>query len=67
MSDDIALLKERPECPACGGPMMLSRIVPDRSGVERRTYECRSCGKAESYLFELTLFQHTATPTMWRR
>lgn len=63
-SDDIALLNERPECPACGAPMMLSHILPERSGVVRRTFECHSCGKAESCLFEVALFQNPTANTI---
>jgi len=66
MSDDIALLNQCPECTVCGGSMMLSHIAPERSGVERRTFECRSCGKAEIYLVELASFRLKPTPTMWR-
>jgi hypothetical protein len=66
MSDDIALLNQRPESPVCGAPMVLSHIALEGSGVERRTFECRSCGKAESYLVELDLFRRRPTPTMWR-
>jgi hypothetical protein len=39
MSDDTVLLNECSKCHACGAPLVLSRVVPDRSGVERRTFE----------------------------
>jgi hypothetical protein len=32
MSDSIVHLDERPDCPACSGPMVLPHIVPERSG-----------------------------------
>jgi hypothetical protein len=66
MADSIDLLNERPDCPGCGGPMMLSHAVPHRDGIERRTFECRACGKAESYLFELAPVMSRPSPTMWR-
>jgi hypothetical protein len=44
-----------PECAGCRRPMMLSRIelVAGRTGIERRTFECRWCPRTESYVCEL--------------
>jgi hypothetical protein len=66
MTDDLALPNQCPECTLCGGSMRLSHIAPERSGGEQRTFECRSCGKAEIYLVELATIRVKQTPTMWR-
>ena len=34
-----------PTCERCGAPMWLTRIEPDRPHHERRTFECKACGK----------------------
>jgi transposase-like protein len=34
-----------PTCERCGAPMWLTRIEPDRPRHERRTFECKACGK----------------------
>jgi hypothetical protein len=38
-----------PCCPLCRGMMLLCRIEPsDQPGHDLRTFECRSCGCAET-------------------
>jgi predicted RNA-binding Zn-ribbon protein involved in translation (DUF1610 family) len=37
-----------PQCPKCGGQMILTRIEPEQPGSDRRTFECRDCGRSES-------------------
>jgi hypothetical protein len=38
-----------PACPRCRGMMLLCRIEPsDQPGHDLRTFECRSCGHAET-------------------
>ena len=34
---------EHPECGACGTPMWLARIEPDKPDHDRRTFECPRC------------------------
>ena len=34
-----------PACPVCGAPMWLARIEPDRPDHDKRTFECKACGK----------------------
>ena len=34
---------ERPTCPRCNARMMLTRIMPVRTGVELQTFECPKC------------------------
>jgi transposase-like protein len=34
-----------PTCARCGAPMWLTRIEPDESNYDRRTFECKACGK----------------------
>jgi transposase-like protein len=36
---------EHPACPACGTAMWLIRIEPDRPDHDKRTFECKACGK----------------------
>jgi hypothetical protein len=37
-----------PTCPSCGESMMLSRIDPESSDHDRRTFECFPCNRSES-------------------
>ena len=39
---------ERPFCPDCQSPMILSHLEPDRLGFDLRTYACLMCGATES-------------------
>ena len=39
---------EHPKCSACGAPMWLARIEPDRPDHDKRTFECQACGKITS-------------------
>ena len=34
-----------PTCERCGAPMWLTRIEPDKPDHDRRTFECKACGK----------------------
>jgi hypothetical protein len=66
MSDhDLELL--RPECPSCGAPMRLSLVAAHERELERRTFECRPCGRTECYEFELATLRGRPKPipTMW--
>jgi hypothetical protein len=36
---------EHPACTACGAPMWLARIKPDRAYHDKRSFECKACGK----------------------
>jgi hypothetical protein len=40
--------RERPFCPDCESPMILSRLEPDRPGFDLRTYACLMCAATES-------------------
>ena len=40
----------QPECPKCGTAMMLTRVVPDEAGLERRSFECPMCEHLEEVL-----------------
>ena len=62
---DLDLL--RPECPTCGAPMRLSLITSQPIGLERRTFECRPCGRSEAYVFEAVTLrgEPKPIPTMW--
>ena len=40
----------QPECPKCGTAMMLTRVVPDEPGLERRSFECPMCEHLEEVL-----------------
>jgi predicted RNA-binding Zn-ribbon protein involved in translation (DUF1610 family) len=35
---------ERPSCPNCGSLMWLTRLMPDGTGWDQRTFECGACG-----------------------
>jgi hypothetical protein len=37
-----------PRCSHCGGDMILTRIEPEQPGQDRRTFECKACGRSES-------------------
>jgi hypothetical protein len=39
---------ERPFCADCQSPMMLSRLEPDKTGFDLRTYACLMCAATES-------------------
>jgi hypothetical protein len=39
---------ERPFCPDCESPMILSRLEPDKPGFDLRTYTCLMCAATES-------------------
>ena len=41
-------LIERPPCIKCGTQMLLTRIEPDKSDHDRRTFECPECAYEES-------------------
>jgi len=34
---------EHPTCTACGAPMWLARIEPDRPDHDKRTFNCLAC------------------------
>jgi hypothetical protein len=38
----------RPPCPKCSTMMLLSRIEPDITDHDRRTFECPKCGHEET-------------------
>jgi transposase-like protein len=33
----------RPQCPACGHQMWITRIEPDKPDYDKRTFECPEC------------------------
>ncbi len=33
----------RPQCPACGHQMWITRIEPDKPRYDKRTFECPEC------------------------
>ena len=37
-----------PRCPVCATQMALIRIEPDKPDHDRRTFDCASCGHAET-------------------
>jgi hypothetical protein len=40
---------ERPRCPTCDhNRMLLSKLEAGPSGFDRRTFECRKCGRVET-------------------
>ena len=40
---------ERPRCPDCQqNRMLLSKLETEPSGFDRRTFECRTCGRVET-------------------
>jgi len=40
---------ERPRCPVCQQTrMLLAKLEAGPSGLERRTFECRKCGRLET-------------------
>jgi hypothetical protein len=41
-------IRARSECPKCGMPMYVARIVPDESGLDRRYFECPRCQHVET-------------------
>jgi transposase-like protein len=41
---------ERLACPACGQPMWIVRIEPDKPGHDRRTFECADCKHLETFI-----------------
>jgi hypothetical protein len=41
-------IRARSECPKCGTPMYVARIVPDESGLDRRSFECPRCQHVET-------------------
>ncbi len=38
----------QPLCPDCGAPMRLTEIVPEKSGYDRRTFECPKCKRSDT-------------------
>jgi len=36
-----------PRCKRCGAPMWLTRLEPDEPDHDKRTFECKACGKTE--------------------
>lgn len=42
---------DRPMCPVCKHRMALARISPGERGFEERTFECSTCGRAETIAF----------------
>uniref|UniRef100_E6VP70 Uncharacterized protein n=1 Tax=Rhodopseudomonas palustris (strain DX-1) TaxID=652103 RepID=E6VP70_RHOPX len=49
----MRLMQERDylfhRCGACGAAAHLTRSTPAAAGGERRTYECRRCGRVDVY------------------
>ena len=41
-------IRARSECPKCGTPMYVARIVPDESGLDRCYFECPRCQHVET-------------------
>ena len=41
-------LKARPQCPECTALMYLTRVAPDKSGFDRRSFECPRCQHVET-------------------
>jgi hypothetical protein len=39
---------ERPFCPDCEAPMILSRLEPDGPGFDLRTFACLMCAATET-------------------
>jgi hypothetical protein len=44
--------KMRPPCAKCNTTTMLTRIVPESPGYDRRTFECPKCEHSESMVFK---------------
>jgi hypothetical protein len=41
-----------PECPKCTTPMYLARIEPEKTGFDRRSFECPRCQHVETAVVE---------------
>jgi hypothetical protein len=52
-SEDIV----HPRCAKCAAPMWLTRIEPDESGSEKRTFECQAC---QNEAIEIVKFRQVA-------
>jgi hypothetical protein len=44
---------ERPPCPKCHGPMMLTGMVSGADGPDVRTFECGLCNSTEKVTVEI--------------
>jgi hypothetical protein len=44
---------ERPPCPKCHGPMMLTGVVSGPDGPDVRTFECSLCNSTEKVTVEI--------------
>lgn len=42
-----SVISELPQCPWCGGRMLLARIEPYESDWDQRTFECNWCGHSD--------------------
>ncbi len=49
----------RPQCPACGDQMWITRIEPDKPDYDKRTFECPECKN------ELTQIVKYTCPLGW--
>jgi hypothetical protein len=38
---------QQPHCPNCQSEMTLARIMPSRSNLDSRTFECARCNRTE--------------------
>lgn len=50
----------RPRCPDCQARMITIAIASGPEGFERRTFECRKCGHAETDIVACDPFQSSA-------
>ena len=41
-----------PLCPQCKKQMMLSRVIPQASGIDDVAFDCRACGISEKVLLK---------------
>jgi predicted RNA-binding Zn-ribbon protein involved in translation (DUF1610 family) len=48
----LRLAVDRPECPQCGGKMMIARIEPAAPRVDRHTFTCDRCDHSETTLIQ---------------
>jgi hypothetical protein len=50
MLDPIFILQERPPCPKCYSPMMLTAVKSGPAGSYTRTFECVMCNYTETII-----------------